>query len=79
MKSPSLTGADRLAALNRLIAAGDAASIRERSGLSLLTVGSSIGAWPSTVSRWERGLRRPHGPAAMAYLDLLERLGKALQ
>ena len=74
----SLTEADRQAELHRLIASGRAQQIRAKSGLSLRMVARSIGAESSMVSRWERGKRRPHGPAAMAYLKLLLRLGKAL-
>jgi len=74
-----VTEADRQAELHRLIASGQAAAIREKSGLSLAMVGRSIGTDSSVVSRWERNKRRPHGPAALAYLTLLRRLERALR
>jgi len=73
------TEADRTAELHRLIESGEAEKIRKKSGLPLAVVGRSVGAHASAVGRWERGERRPLGESAARYLDLLQRLGKALQ
>jgi DNA-binding transcriptional regulator YiaG len=66
--------AERLRRVRILCDEGLARRIREASGLSLEVIANDAGTSPSAVSRWERGLRRPTGPGAIRYLEVLERL-----
>jgi transcriptional regulator with XRE-family HTH domain len=50
---------------------GAAREIRTGAGLSLADVGGAIGVAAATVQRWENGLRRPYGEAALRYGALL--------
>jgi len=63
-----------IAMVRRLAANGSARAIREAAGLSISEVARDLGVTPSAVSRWERGLRRPHGQPATDYLKILEGL-----
>lgn len=68
---------DRLVALARvrdLVTSGAARSVRVAAGLSTREVADAIGVTTVTVWRWEAGQRVPRGDAALAYLDLLDRL-----
>jgi DNA-binding transcriptional regulator YiaG len=58
----------------RLAASGEAKAIRLRAALSLRDIGDAAGTTPSAVWRWERGERRPQGPAGVAYGRLLRDL-----
>lgn len=60
--------------VRRLVADGSAREIRLLNRLSLAEVGESVGASPTTIWRWEKGERMPHGDAAMRYADLLGQL-----
>lgn len=64
----------RLTKIRRLAAAGGARAIREAAGLSLTEASVSAEVNRVTIFRWETGQRRPHGDAALRYLDLLEEL-----
>jgi transcriptional regulator with XRE-family HTH domain len=64
----------RLSRARALVASGAAAKIRRRAGLAQAEVARAVGVAPSTVLRWERGLRIPRGDAAARYAELLKRL-----
>lgn len=49
-------------------------AIREAAGASQEDVGQAVGVHRETVSRWERGLRRPRGEQLVSYVELLDRL-----
>lgn len=63
-----------LAKGRRWCADGTARQLRERHRLSLVEVAAVAGTTDATVSRWESGLRRPRGNAALRYVKLLESL-----
>lgn len=67
----------RLAEVRELAASGEALALRRNARLSQPEVGAVVGVPHPTISRWERGLRRPCGEAALRYLDLLLALRKA--
>jgi transcriptional regulator with XRE-family HTH domain len=58
----------------RLASTGAARAIREEAGLSLAEVATAAGLHKATVYRYEHGLRRPRGEAALRYLAVLEEL-----
>lgn len=68
--------ASRLVRIRRMVATGTARLIREEAGLSLAEMATSAGTDRSTIHRWEKGLRRPRGAAALRYLAVLEELGR---
>jgi len=73
-KTPQLPARDR-SRLRELIVSGAARLARERAGLTLAEVAAEVGApYDSTISRWERGERRPTGPQAAKYLALIDDL-----
>jgi len=53
---------------------GAARATRENAGLTTGDMGRAVGVDSSTVWRWERGIRRPRGAAALRYGSLLQRL-----
>lgn len=57
-----------------LARSGSARAIRLAAGLSLNEVGTAVGVAESTVFRWERGERAPHGEPALRYGALLDAL-----
>lgn len=61
-------------ALRQALEDGTAREIRKRARLRIPEVARFLGVEPSTVSRWERGLRVPGQSAAIAYHRLLSRL-----
>ena len=63
-----------LAKVRRMAQSGTARAIRVAADLSLAEMGAPIPASASTVLRWERGERMPHGDRAVRYLELLERV-----
>ncbi len=75
--APHADRALRLAAVRELADTGRLREQRLRSRLSLAEVAEAVGATAAAVSRWERGLRRPRGEAAIRYLDLLEQLDQS--
>lgn len=50
--------------------------IREREGASQAVLAMHLGVATATLSQWERGLRKPDGPA-LKLLSLIERHGLA--
>ena len=66
----------RLTRLRRLTESGAARAIRESAGLSLSEASASAKVDRTTIHRWERGQRKPHGRAALRYLALLEELSR---
>jgi DNA-binding transcriptional regulator YiaG len=66
----------RLTLIRRLVETGAAQAMRESAGLSRAEAGASARVHPITIFRWEHGERRPHGEAALRYLDLLEELSR---
>ncbi len=75
--APHSDRALRLAAVRELAETGRLRERRLRSRLSLAEVAEAVGTTAATVSRWERGLRKPRGEAAIRYLDLLEQLDQS--
>ena len=64
----------RLATVRRIAASGEAERLRVEAGLSRGDVARDIGITETSLRRWERGLRRPSGRAALRYLELLAAL-----
>jgi transcriptional regulator with XRE-family HTH domain len=66
---------DDLADLQKVRALGQSGALRlVRGTLSLRDIAESVGVAPSTILRWERGERVPHGTAALRYGRLLQKL-----
>jgi DNA-binding transcriptional regulator YiaG len=63
-----------LARVRRLASSGVAKKRREDADVSLSEVASATEVSTTTVYRWENGLRRPTGEAALRYGRLLEEL-----
>lgn len=64
----------RLVDVRSALASGEAERLRVAAQLSIGEVAQACGVDQSTVWRWERGVRRPRGDAALAYGALLESL-----
>jgi len=75
------TGAELLdlAEVRALAKSGRAREIRVDSALSLADVAGAIGVTAPTVQRWEKGLRKPFGQAALRYGALLDVLARRLE
>lgn len=58
----------------RLAASGEGMRLRINAGLSLRETADAVGVAVSTLWRWERGERAPHGGAALSWARLLEQL-----
>lgn len=52
--------------------------LREAHGLTRADLAEALDVSAATVSRWERGLRRPRGAEAVTYLKALRRLAHEL-
>lgn len=65
---------EELSRVRRLAVTGAARALRENAGLSLSEVALDSGVHKTTISRWERGLRRPRGEAAARYLRVLDEM-----
>lgn len=75
-QTPAAVDTARLCDVRHLCSTGAARAIRQAAALSLAEVAAHAGIPITTVSGWERGVHRPHGPAAVVYLDLLYELAK---
>ncbi|MEV7240421.1 helix-turn-helix domain-containing protein [Streptomyces sp. NPDC093248] len=64
----------RLAEVRAAVASGEAARLRAAAQLSIGEVARECGVDQSTVWRWERGMRKPRGDAALLYGQLIEQL-----
>ena len=64
----------KLTRVRKLFESGAARAIRESADLSLTEAAAGAKVDRTTVFRWETGARRPHGEAALRYLQLLEEL-----
>jgi DNA-binding transcriptional regulator YiaG len=64
----------KLTLIRRLCETGAARAMRQAAGLSYSEAAASARVNRVTIFRWEHGQRRPHGEAALRYLELLERL-----
>ena len=60
-------------------ASGTAKAIRDRARLSQSEMARALGVDTSTICRWERGIDRPIGAPALAWLALPMGLGAGLQ
>ena len=63
-----------IAKARRLASTGSGARARESAGLSLSEVATAVGVSTSTLWRWEHGERRPRGPRAAAWAQLVDDL-----
>jgi DNA-binding transcriptional regulator YiaG len=66
----------RLADVRSALTSGEAERLRVAAQLSIGEVARACGVDQSTVWRWERGVRKPRGDAALAYGELIESLRK---
>jgi DNA-binding transcriptional regulator YiaG len=73
------TQLETLVWLRRAIASGEARRLRIRSGVSQGAIAKTVGVTAASVSRWERGLRRPRGEVAELYVRALIVLHHALE
>jgi DNA-binding transcriptional regulator YiaG len=60
------------------LSSGEAGRVRAGAGVSAAEVARVVGVSPESVRYWERGLRTPDAPHALAYGRLLAHLGAAL-
>lgn len=67
-----------LAKAKRFAKSGAARMIRVQAGLSLAEVAAHVGVSPTTIFRWERSERAPHGEAAVRWMRLLDELGRGV-
>lgn len=49
-------------------------AVREQAGLTQHDLAGELGVRPSTISRWESGVRTPRGEALVRYVRLLKEL-----
>lgn len=66
---------EKLVLVRQLASSGEARRRRQDADLSLSEIAEAVGVTTGTVWKWETGLRRPNGAAAIKYLSLLDRLG----
>lgn len=66
----------RLADVRAALSNGEARRLREAADLSISEIAHACGVDQSTVWRWERGMRKPRGEAALRYGQLIEDLRK---
>lgn len=66
----------RLADVRTALTSGEAERLRVAAQLSIGEVARACGVDQSTVWRWERGIRKPRGEAALAYAELIDSLRK---
>ena len=66
----------RIARCREVSANGRARSIRETARLSLAELAEACGVDEGTLSRWERGQRKPRSAVALRYLAVLDALDR---
>lgn len=66
----------RMARCRELALSGQAREIRETARLSLSELADACGVDEGTLSRWERGQRRPRSAVALRYLAVLDALAR---
>lgn len=59
-----------------LAISGTLKTVRRAAGLPLKEVAEHLGLHPTTIIRWENGHTTPRASAALAYADVLRRLGQ---
>jgi len=64
----------RISTVRRDAASGAAREARKDARVSQPELAEVVGIPVSTLSRWEKGLQAPRGPAALRYADALDRL-----
>lgn len=64
-----------VAAVRRMLKAGEAQAIREFAGITRPELASALGVHPSDIYRWETGRRVPRPDLAERYGQCLARLG----
>jgi len=67
-----------LSEARQLAASGRGRQIRESAGVSQSELAAAIGVTIAGISKWESGQRRPTGPGAIRYAQLLRELTKHL-
>lgn len=72
IRSPGLAHALGIARVRRLAASGEARQRRIANRVSQAELAKDIGTSQAALSLWERGLRRPTGDTALAWLDVLD-------
>lgn len=65
---------EKLARARQLASSGEARRRRQEAGFSLREIAEETGVGTDTIWRWETGRRRPGGQAALAYLEVIEKL-----
>ena len=68
----------RLARAVAMSTSGEGRQLREQCGLALGPLASVVQTSVATLSRWERGLSRPSGPAAVRWAQILEDLERCV-
>lgn len=63
-----------IALMRRLVSAGEAKALRERAELSISDVARACATSPTTIWRYEKGDRVPHGETAARYANFLAQL-----
>lgn len=67
---------DKLVRVRQLAACGEARRRRIAADVSLSELAADVGVSYAAIWKWETQRRRPSGPAAIKYLDALERLAE---
>lgn len=70
----AVTAVTKAQALKRLPPPSLARAIREAARVSQVDVAEDLDVHPTTVARWEAGLRRPRGELLVRYVELLDQL-----
>ena len=68
---------DDLIDLRHSLQNGRAREIRERAGISAPQLARKLDVAPSTVTRWETGVRMPRGANARRYARILRQIAAA--
>jgi DNA-binding transcriptional regulator YiaG len=63
-----------LSRLRALVKSGTAKAVRSAAGLSIAEMARAADVSERSIYRWERAQSVPHGPAALRYARLLDRL-----